>query len=591
MSTNKKHLIPIFVIIVTLYLYSIIINDGVLIFYGDSYEQVLQFYAGMWTKFHNGNIGFWDWYLGFGANSFTTMYYCNLNNIYFYVSLLFPKSFLPQLLTIYPLLKLLLTYITSFYWLRKINRSFYSSIIGSLIITFSGWVMALFNYNIFLDTYPMYFLTLYLFEDYLLNKKPFFTVLSISLIIITNFYNGYMFLPFFLAYSVYRYYLVVENPLLIDTIKFSLKIMLLILVAVAISGVVLIPSIYIVLQTPRLDENSIFHFINLSTLFRFLSSMYIPVSYKLNPNLFINLNQYNGIGWSGGTSLFSLVIGVTIIPLLPYISSKKNRKALICLFVLFFIILCVPTLYKLLQGTEETRWFFMFSILVSLAITSIIEDIITGSITNKILVRSYLLSVLIFFSILFISLTKGWYFDKSDLALFTLSFLVLSSLYTFFLSKKAKTTIIVIIVVEVLFNMINLLRFDPPKNSNDININQLSEVVEYIQNKDSSYYRIYFSESSRQVANSPYAYNYMASSFYSSLYNFEQLDYLRRYTGSWIANQADGRIYNYNIEGYKYWIGYEYETAPYGYKFIDKFYDYMIYENQYYQGLGFMSNE
>lgn len=591
MKSRKIHLLPIITIIIIFYIYTIIINDGILIFYGDSYEQVLQFYAGMWTKIHNGNIGFWDWSLGFGTNSFATVYYSNLNNIYLYLTLIFPKYFLPKILSIYPLIKLLLVYILSFHWLRKINRSYYSSIIGALVITFSGWVMVLFNYNLFLDTYPLYFLTLYLFENFLLNGKPTLTILSLSLTIITNFYNGYMFLPFFLAYAIYRYYLTNDMFFNLKIIKYVLKIVSFILIAVAISGAVLLPLINIVLQTPRLEEVTHFHFINLSTLYRFVSSMFIPVAYKLNPNLFINLNQYNGIGWSGGTSLFSLVLSIIMLPLLPFISNKKEKRALLFLFLLFFIILCIPTLYRLLQGTEETRWFYMFSIIVALSITLIMDDILRNKIKTQYLINSFVFAIIIFLLILCTSLLKEWYFDRKHLALFSLSFIFLSSVYTMFLLKKSKKFLIVTIVLEVLFNMYYMLDFDPPKTSTDISVTKLDNIVEYINKLDNSFYRIYFSENSRQVANSPYAYNYMASSFYSSLYNFEQIKYLRRYTGSWLANQTDGRIYNYNIESYKYWIGLENEIPPFGYYHINDFDDYLIYQNKYYQGLGFVSDE
>ena len=585
------YLIPILTILTVIGVLAIIKNNGIIVFSGDSYEQILQIYMGMWEKFHNGTFGFWNWNIAFGANSFDTVYYGFLNNPYIYLTLLFPKSLLPQVFSFINLLKLFLVYLFAYWWLLKLKRSVYASIIGALIITFSGWVMCVYNWSIFLDSYPFYFLTLYSIEKFYDTKKIYPMILSLSLTIIINFYSGYMFLPFILIYCSYRYYNLNVHTSLVGFFKNLGRFIGYILIAVCISGFILLPSAYIILQSSRLENIFSFDFLNFDTLYRFLTSLLFPAIYRLNPNILIDLNSVNGIGWAGGTSLYSLIVSLIFLPLLPFLKNKKERNSLLLIYFLFIVILLFPTLYILMQGSQETRWFYMFSIISAIAVSLLIDELLADRILRKYSLFSFIgVSVLIAVCI-FISYKRGYLFIINNLFLLVKCYFVFSIFYLIAIYRKSGLFILIITTCEALLCFGFLLNYDFPIQSSLVNSAKYSSLIDYLDTYDTDQtYRIYLSKRVRDVANTPIAYDFKSTSVYSSLYNFQQEDYLVRYKGSWLINQSDGRVFNYTLENIKYWIGYSNEVAPFGFNYITSYDNYLIYENKYYLGLGHMSD-
>jgi uncharacterized membrane protein YfhO len=87
----------IFLIIMIITHIPVILNNkGLMIFYGDSYEQQLQFYFGGWERIRNLDFSQWDWSLGYGANYFSHIFYF-ATSPFFILSTLFEKSNLPYL--------------------------------------------------------------------------------------------------------------------------------------------------------------------------------------------------------------------------------------------------------------------------------------------------------------------------------------------------------------------------------------------------------------------------------------------------------------------------------------------------------------
>jgi uncharacterized membrane protein YfhO len=87
-------------------------------------------------------------------------------------------------------------------WLGKLSKDKISITIGSLILTFSGWVIFFYHYNHFLDSFLLYPLILYGIEEYLSNSKITKYTISLALLGIINYYFLYMFvlLSFYILY-------------------------------------------------------------------------------------------------------------------------------------------------------------------------------------------------------------------------------------------------------------------------------------------------------------------------------------------------------------------------------------------------------
>jgi uncharacterized membrane protein YfhO len=74
-------------------------NNGIMIFFGDSYEQQLQFYLGGWERLRNLDFSLWDWSMGYGANYFSHVFYF-ATSPFFLITLFFDKAIIPNLFII-----------------------------------------------------------------------------------------------------------------------------------------------------------------------------------------------------------------------------------------------------------------------------------------------------------------------------------------------------------------------------------------------------------------------------------------------------------------------------------------------------------
>lgn len=599
MFKKNRYILPIIIIILIILITIAINNNWTIVFYGDSYKQQIQFYAGMWEKFHNGSIGFWDWTMLFGTNSFAQTFYCQITNPFLYIILLFPKVLIPQIYTFTNLLKIFLTYLTAYWWLKKINRSEPSSIIGALILCFSGWFLTMYEWGHLLDIFPLYFIAFIFVENYLHSKKMYPIILTIALMTIINFYSSYMFLPFLLVYGVYRYYILYDYSSIKAYLKIILKFIFIILVGVGIAGLTLLPTAYIVIQTPRVNESYQYSIINFSMFYRFFSSIFLPMAYRIYSNV---LSTVFASGSYGGVSLYCLFITPICILLVPFTKDKKEKKSIIALYLLFFTVMFFPILYKLLQGTTETRWFYMFSIISAIAVSYVNDQIINKQIEKKTFIYCFFVISVIMVLLIIYASSKAIIVDKILLPKYIIAMVIftLLYLYSFYYNKVLFTVLLV--TIEGCFCFILYLNLNKQVANTQINTTEFQTVLDYLKNNDDTFYRIQFSQKiiknnanfddyNYVLANLPYAYDLMGTSGYTSLYNFDQSDYINRYQKDWTFYQSEGHVYNTSLENVKYWIGYNNETVPFGFSFIANIDEFSIYQNNYFIELGYYTDK
>ena len=168
-----KKYFPILLILFVLFLThlkTLVTNDGIMIFFGDSYEQQLQFYLGGWERLRNLDFSLWDWSLGYGANYFSHVFYF-ATSPFFLITLFFSKTIIPYLFIYLNMLKLFLVFYFTYLWLGKLSNDKIARTIGAFVLTFSGWVIFFYHYNHFLDAFLLYPLILYGVEEYLQDSK------------------------------------------------------------------------------------------------------------------------------------------------------------------------------------------------------------------------------------------------------------------------------------------------------------------------------------------------------------------------------------------------------------------------------------
>ena len=179
----------IFITIISLLLIFIPVlffNESIYIFGGDGLDTYLPFYLGL-SRFETH---FWTEAVTFGSNSFIFLIGF-IFSPFLAISGLFPQSFVVKLLWVFDLIRFILMTAFAYLWLSKISKNVLTRTIGSVMYTFSGFVLFFLHFSPFYDSYILIPLLLYLIEEVIINNKK--KVTFAIVIMYTILLNAYFF--------------------------------------------------------------------------------------------------------------------------------------------------------------------------------------------------------------------------------------------------------------------------------------------------------------------------------------------------------------------------------------------------------------
>lgn len=595
-KTLWKQVILILICIIIFMLPILIKNNGILIYYGDSFEEFYQFYLGGWEKVHSQSISFFDWSIGLGGNTFgySDMY---LFSPYFWFTTLFSKAWMPYLFTILNVFKFILTFVFTNLWTSKITKNDSTKFVVSSIITFSGWVFFYNHYMNFLDAYLMFPLILFFVEEYLQNKRFKGLVISVFLLTIQSYYFAYIFMPFLFLYALFRFVIIHFEKINFKFVFFeAIKFFGLTMLGISLGAIVLLPSLYTIFGNNRLSEElNLFSTITLYDFFKIITSSFVPVFSRLDPNFFIDTQLIGNLGWGFGCSIFSLFLSTLLLPQLFMLIKKKQTWIILGFYLLLVVFMIFPASWKLLQGTIDTRWFYMFVFLNAYSIAYIFDNYLE----NDISFNSILKGIILVLSVVVICFLVSWKKHlntsielKQLLVVLVIEF-ICAGLYIFFFKTRHTKYLLIGLVIEIILSGSTHLYYNQPRDYSLFEPNLESAcVIDSIVDYDSSFYRIIYDEDYYMSANEPFAKNYAGASFYYSIYNYEQEDFLNRYKSTWLMPMVSGRYLSLNQLSVKYWYTYHYKhEIPTGYTFLKSDCGFDIYENPYYLGLAYFMDK
>ena len=583
---NNHFIITVLILTITLISFSGVIlnNDSIFILYGDSSEQYYQFLLGFYEKVKSGNFSMFDWSLGFGANGFSLVYY-NMFSPFTYLTLLFKKEWIQYLVLYLQIFKLILLGNFTCLWLSKLSKNKNHVLIGSLVLTFCGWCFFYWHYD-YLNSFVFYPLILYFIEKYLKENKVLGFIICVSLLTITNYYFMYMFVPFICLYTLFRYLIIRDDnnfkTVLIEALKFFGLLML----SILMGAFVLLPSINIILQSSRLSNEKLSLIIPWKDMYKILTSMFTPSFYIDEYNYYIFKDQTFYQGWGGGASIYTSFSLLMFIPTLFLFKDKKKRNCLLMFGLILLIFMISPYFYKLFQGTIDTRFFYMFTIYMIMVMVEVLDNY-KKEYYKYLLITFIAIILLVIFFVYFSykkNLTKFDYLTQQtyvQLILIGILFLSLILIKT----KQTKLLLIPIILECLLSNMM-FVKYNEPIDKETIKsygtVND--EIVNTIKNNDDGFYRI----TGGDTPNCFFENQSKGISFYSSVYNYYQIEFLSLIENSWKVDYYKNKNSLYTLAGAKYWYPTQYDSIPpFGYEKVEG-QDY--YQNKYYVELGWVNN-
>lgn len=606
---NKKgtFLIGGLMIIVLLAAFShIIVNKGSIIIYpGDSFEQMYQFYVGGWEKYHDLSVSQWDWSLGLGGSFFSYVYYF-VTSPFFLLSLLLSKDFIKYTFLYFNLLKMFCLFLSVMFWLNKICKNWLSIFVGGCIVAFSGWVFFYYNYNCFLDAIIFYPIALAGAEYYLQNDKKLPLILSVGVLGIVNYYFLYMFIPFLWMYALFRYLIIHQQSLslkmvLMDAFKFAAYSLL----GVLVSAVVLFPCAKLITGNGRFSEVTLEHlFLGKKDLFKIFSSLFVPVTERFNCNVLIDISNHNLLGWGGGTSIYSLMIVPVSLVLISFTPNRFTKFAFCGFYGVLILMMSLFPFYRLFQLTIDSRWFYMIIFLNALTAAYVLDYHLDYHFPKKVIRISFMFELLMLAVVVVVSILLGVSQHNKWFVLLPLlsGLLILIYWIWFEAGRNHQLLLVVVVCLECVYcGYVYNINNDPIHASFFENRELSTAAISLIEEIDDTegFYRILYGSNKEGfdvwegnydlfTANEPFAKNFAGVSFYSTIYSSGAEGFLKRYKSNWLMPQVKGRIESYNLVGAKYWYAnYKEIKPPFGYELVMERDGVFIYENQYYINLGF----
>lgn len=602
LKTNYKLYLCILGIIILMFLPYFLFNDGIMISPGDPFELNYKLWLGGWTQIHNGDLGQFNWSLGLGANTFSYVFYF-LTNPLFWISLLLPRDFIPNIFLLNLIVQLWLGFVMSHLWLSKLTDNKLGRIVGAFSFSLGAYGIFFIQSEQFLKALFFYALILYCVENYLQEDKRLGLCLAIGILGITQYFLLYQFIPFLLLYTLFRFIIIHQKELKISlVIAEGLKFLAYLFLGIGISAVVLLPCGYLVLSMPRFSglEISIFDHLNLKQIYELFTGIFTPVGSKLDANAFIASYNHDFIGWSGGTILYSLIITPLLLIGLVKLQDKFKRNLYIAFLAVLIIFAFFDIFSYLFQATIDTRWYYMFFLLFAMINAEVITDIQNKE-NNKWLIWSAIAIAITIIACLGISAYKQLNDFNSlyKLGLCELVVIIIMFSYVFLLLKKKSLKVMVIMLAfEVIFSgyyyYLNNENVAAEVFSDQLITTNISEILK----DDDSFYRVMYDKKNITnnngdlftitSSNEPMANGYNGFAFYESIYNTNQELFLNRFKSTWNMPQMIGRTKIYNLLSAKYWYTFAHEgPVPVGYDLIYKDDDLEIYENENYIELGF----
>lgn len=346
----------------------IIMDGGYFVFYGDYNAQQIPFYQLAHEAIKSGNTG-WSWYTDLGANFIGSYSFYLLGSPFFWITLLFPNSFVPYLLAPLLILKFALAALTAYLYIRRFVKNPMFACLGGLLYAFSGFSV----YNIFFNHFhePLVFFPLLLLSLELLiteNRRGVFA-LCVALCAIANYFFFFGMVVFCILYFFVRLF---SKAIKITFSRFLVLVFEAVL-GLLMSAILLLPSIAAITSNTRLSDVllgwSAITYGKEQIYLNVLQCFFFPPDIPARPVFFPEADvKWSSLG--GWLPLFSM-IGV-----MGWCTNKKGHwlKRIICVCLFMSMVPILNSAFYAFNSAYYARWFYMPILMMSLASVMLFED-------------------------------------------------------------------------------------------------------------------------------------------------------------------------------------------------------------------------
>lgn len=553
----------------------------------------------------------WSFTQGMGQNIFPGFY----GDVFFYFLSTWDKANIPYGLAFMEIIKIILIGLVFYNYLKELKLSGFSSLLFSVLISFSGFVIVGGCWTYF-STEALYVsIILYGFERWLSHQKVFFLVLGIALLALMQPFLLYVYTLVISVYAIVRYYDVKEKDnkqLLI----FIIKTIALASLAVCISSYQLFANLLQMSESPRASGDAgFFSKLSQKPMFGFADDVlrFTTTFRSFGSDMIGTGNNFKG--WQNYFEAPDFYCGILCLVAFPQFFGflTKRQKYF---YGAITILACLPILFPFFRyafwgflGDYFRTFSFVitfFMIMFSARAVSFIDQ------KNKI--NKVVLGCTVLF-LLFLLYTPAAQFKPAvntglrsvvTLLLFVYAALLLGLSQKSNLKSISKIILVALCIIEVAsFSSISVNKRDvitKAELNSKVGYNDYTvEAVDYLKQTDKTFFRI-----NKDYSSGPAIHSSLNDSkiqgYYGtqSYYSFNQKNYIKflsdlnvidpkdENSTRWAKGLVDRPVL-FSLASGKYWLSKRTDNAVagMGYDSIAAFGDVKVYKNRYALPFGF----
>ncbi len=561
---NKFDYLNIFMIIISFFvIYLFILRSGNVIYgstmdYANQHYMIPEYFRTLFYDTHNlfPSLAL---NLGMGQNIYNFSYY-GLFNPLILISYLLPFIKMVTYIKLISILVIILDIIMLYYWVSTKTDSKKIRFISVFLFTMASPIILHSHRHImFVNYMPFLILGLISIDNYFKTNKKLLLILSILLIITTSYFFSIPALIALFIYAIFIYLKENKNINTKDFIKKHLKLALVFMIPILISGVLLLPTLKAILNS------------------RFGSSTLIPLKELLIPKISFSYFLYS-----------SYSMGLTSITVLAIINSLLSKeKSYKFLGIIFSLMMLFHIFNYILNGFMylNAKVFIPFIPLGILLIIKLLKDIKTSKTNLK-----YLLIIGTIISILGCINYKYHY-------LYIIDYILTTTMLIILYKKNIKTPLIITLIIISMTSCL-IVNNNDELASKEIENNQYNKEIENLltteTKKDNNLYRTIDTTNNLFNSNNIRNISEYKTTMYSSLTNknYKQFYWYTSETENPNRNDAifsdiENPIFNIMF-GNKYYL--TTTKAPVGYTKIKEEKGIKLYTNDDVFTLGYATN-
>ncbi|SHE90334.1 Uncharacterized membrane protein YfhO [Seinonella peptonophila] len=562
----------------------------------DSFTQLSHYYPFLQHTYGQGNF-FWSWEEGLGGDVFSEYLYYYSTNPFFWLTMPFDLSSLQSTIEMRLFLsigKVFLAMILLFHFLRYLKRSYTAAVTGACIYGGSYYFLIFsLRFDFMVDGMVWLPLVIWGYERLVQENKKSLFVLSIFLIISSNFYLSYISSIFLVLYACMKYFQLHQSFRWKSLIKHYLQLAGYYLIGLGLAAFAFLPAVDRYLHVDRFYAH-----VNIPLLFD------APFYKNLVKNLFLMTGKEDFV------VIFPILVLILVLYGFQMRSAAGKYHFRFCLFIAFLVM--IPFVYSLFNGFSfmEYRWLYLFVFSVAVASAFLLDDLLKRG--HRLAMPIQLLIIIIFTYITYTKMKKWKHFSGDQHVLEALLFswvAIIVYLLLFYLkdriSKKwVASGIVLILVVNIgLTNDVAMHFFAGDPELLDKKLDQRlawygqakdQQMFQSLQNDDRQFYRITLMNRINEI-NEGLLYHFKGFGLYNSLlsgdihrffkneYNILQVNIPSQ------VNKLDNRLFLMSGLANKYYVIHKDKSfRPYDYSLFRTAGDYTIWKNNHPLSIGFL---